>query len=79
MKECFGKIYPDLSVVDYNKVLAGKVFKIRVNCTGLMPQSRRLQCDLNEWEDCQACEHYQSCYDLSNSKLLMQRAMASIR
>jgi hypothetical protein len=23
MKECFGKIYPDLSVVDYNKVLAG--------------------------------------------------------
>jgi hypothetical protein len=79
MKECFGQIYPDLSQVEYNRTLAGKVFRIRVNCTGLMPQSRQLQCDLREWEDCQSCEQYRSCYDLSNSKLMMQRAMAGMR
>jgi sulfatase maturation enzyme AslB (radical SAM superfamily) len=79
MKECFGKIYPDLSRVEYNKVLAGKVFKVRINCTGLMPQSRQLECELKEWEECQSCEHYRSCYDLSNSKLFMQQAMGRIR
>lgn len=34
MKECFGKIYPDLSRVENNNLLVGKVFKVRINCTG---------------------------------------------
>jgi hypothetical protein len=78
MKECFGKIYPDLSRVEYNRMLAGKVFRVRINCTGQMAQSRHLECDLKEWEDCQACEHYRSCYDLSNSRLLIGRVIAGI-
>ena len=78
MKECFGKIYHDLSRVEYNRVLAGKVFNLRINCTGVTPQSRQLECKLKEWEDCQACEEFRSCYDLSNSKLLMQRVTARI-
>ncbi|HEY7912506.1 MAG TPA: hypothetical protein VIG62_11400 [Blastocatellia bacterium] len=78
MKECFGKIYPDLSRVDYNRVLEGKVFKARINCTGQMAHSRQLECDLKEWEECQACEQYRSCYDLSNSRLMMQRVIAGI-
>ena len=79
MKECYGKIYPDLSRVEYNKVLDGKVFKIKINCTGLTPQSRQLEYELKEWEDCQRCNQFQSCYELSNSQLLLRQAMVGIR
>ena len=79
MKECYGKIYPDLSRVEYNKILAGKVFKIKIACTGLTPQSRQLECELKEWEDCLRCNQFQSCYDLSNSNLWLGQALAGIR
>jgi hypothetical protein len=78
MNDCFGKMYPDLSRVQYNTPLSGKVFKVRINSTGLMTQSRQLECDLRAWEECQACESYQSCYDLSTGKLFMQQALARL-
>jgi hypothetical protein len=78
MKQCFGKIYPDLARLEANKVIAGKVFKVRINLTGMMRQLPQLELDLAEWEDCQRCEQYRSCYDLSNGKILMQRAIAGI-
>jgi hypothetical protein len=71
-------MYPDLSRVEYNKVLAGKVFKVRINSAGLMVQSRRVECDLKEWEACQDCEQYRNCYDLSIGALLLQRAVVGI-
>ena len=79
MKQCYGKIYPDLSRVEYNQVLAGKVFKTQINCNGLMPRAPQFEYNLEEWEACQKCEQYRSCYDLSNSKLFMRRALTSIR
>ncbi len=74
MKECFGAIYPDLSSVQLNKTIAGKVFKVRFNSLGVMPQAPSIECDLAKWEECQRCELYQSCFDLSNAKLAMRQA-----
>ena len=78
MKDCFGKIFPDLSRVENNKLLAGKVFKVRINCTGMMPQSRQLESDLQAWEECQRCEQYRGCFDLSIARLAIQGQLSRI-
>ena len=78
MKQCFGVIYPDLSSIQLNKTLAGKVFKVRFNSLGVVPQAPSIECDIAKWEECQNCEHYQSCLDLSNAKLAMQQAVRRI-
>lgn len=76
MRECFGKIYPDLSRVEANKELAGKVFKVRFVSQGMMRQPAQLNADLVEWEECRHCEDYRSCFDFSTGKLVMRQAVA---
>jgi hypothetical protein len=78
MKPCFGQIYPDLSRIAYNRDLAGKVFRLRINSLGILHQAPELKADLGEWEECQQCEHYRSCYDFSAAKLALQRAAAQV-
>lgn len=78
MKECFGKIYPDLSRIEFNKDLAGKVFHLCIGSQGMMHQRPQFETDLAAWEDCQHCELYHSCYDLSNAKLAMRQAVSRI-
>ena len=78
MRECFGKIYPDLSRIEFNKELAGKVFRLRIGSQGMMHQRPQFEADLAEWEDCQRCEAYHSCFDLSNGKLAMRQAVSRI-
>ena len=76
MSECFGTIYPDLTRVQYNRDIAGKVFTVRIESHGLVHQTPRLKADMEAWEDCQRCELYQSCYDFSNAKLAMRQAVS---
>jgi hypothetical protein len=78
MKNCFGGMYPDLTTVEYNKDLPGKVFTVRVGSLGLVHQAPQIKADLNAWEDCQQCEVYQSCFDFSNAKLAMRQALRNI-
>lgn len=76
MKPCFGRIYPDLTQVRFGREMAGKVFRLKVDTLGPLHRDRHLETDLKEWEDCQQCELFRSCYDLSNGRLAMQRAIA---
>ena len=76
MTECFGNIYPDLTRVEYNKEIAGKVFSVRINSHGLVHERPRLTADMRAWEDCQECELYQSCFDFSNAKLAMRHVLS---
>jgi hypothetical protein len=78
MTECFGNIYPDLTRVEYNQEIAGKVFSVRINSHGLVHERPLLKADLKAWEDCQECELYHSCFDLSNAKLAMRQAVSRI-
>ena len=78
MKECFGTMYPDLSNIRFGKELNGKVFRVLIDTRGPGHRERHLQADLKEWEACQQCELYRSCYDLSMANLAMQQAVASI-
>ena len=78
MKTCFGTIYPDPSKLQFNREITGKVFRMQVNSLGPGHRDRHLDVDLNEWEDCQKCEFYNSCYDFSNANLAMQRMVAAV-
>ena len=78
MKTCFGAIYPDLTQFQLGQELAGKVFCLKVNSLGPCHRDRRLQVDVEQWQQCQSCELFRSCYDLSNAKLMMQQAAAAI-
>ena len=77
MKPCFGRIYPDLSSLQSNETVAGKVFRLRsVSPPGMFRQSPQFEADLAAWENCQRCESYQSCIDLSNAKFAMRHALS---
>ncbi len=45
-KGCFGRICPDLSRIQFNETLAGKVFLVRINSLGMMRQAPQPECDL---------------------------------
>lgn len=76
MSDCFGNIYPDLTRVEYNKEIAGKVFSVSINSHGLVHERPRLKADMEAWEDCQKCERYQSCYDFSNARFALRQALS---
>lgn len=78
MKDCFGTIYPDLAQFRFGKELPGKVFRLKIDTLGPGHRDRQLQVDMEQWQQCQSCELFRSCYDLSTAKLMMQRAAAAL-
>jgi hypothetical protein len=72
MKTCFGNIYPDLEKFQFGKPIVGKVFQIRVDTLGSGYRDRKLEIDLDAWQDCQRCEDFRNCFDFSSAKLQMQ-------
>jgi hypothetical protein len=60
MKTCFGTIYPDLSKLQFNQEIAGKVFHMRINTLGPGHKDPHLSINTKEWEDCQRCELYRN-------------------
>lgn len=76
MKSCFGTIYPDLSRFESNQTSTSKVFRLRIVSQGMMHQAPQFEADQAEWEDCQRCEFYRSCFDFSNAKLAMRQALS---
>jgi hypothetical protein len=75
MKTCFGTIYPDLEQFKFGKPMVGKVFQICVDTKGPGHRTRKLETNLDEWQDCQRCEDYRNCFDFSSAKLQMQLAL----
>jgi hypothetical protein len=78
MKECFGTIYPDVSQIRFGKEMVGKVFRLKIDTVGPLHRDRKLEINIQAWEDCQQCELYRNCYDFSTGKLLMQQFMVQI-
>jgi hypothetical protein len=78
VKDCFGTIYPDLEQVQLGKLVAGKVFRIRIASLGANHRERKLEIDLHAWQECQRCEDFRNCHDFSNSKLEMQRILREL-
>ena len=75
MKHCFGTIFPELSHTTDSRDRVGKVFSLHGESVGTVHSHPQLKADLSEWEDCQRCEYFRSCYDFSTAKLHMQRVL----
>jgi hypothetical protein len=76
MKECYGKIFPELPELNQiNHTASGKVFQAQIRSIGPFHREPHLAMNLKAWEECQQCPHYNSCYDLSNARLAMQQAL----
>jgi sulfatase maturation enzyme AslB (radical SAM superfamily) len=78
MKTCFGTIYPDLQNFQFGKPLAGKVFQISVDTLGAGHRDRKLEMDVEAWQDCRQCEDFRNCLDFSNAKLQMQEVLRTL-
>jgi sulfatase maturation enzyme AslB (radical SAM superfamily) len=78
MKDCYGTIYPDVSRLQLGSQLAGKVFRVRIDTLGGGQRDRHLEADLSQWQECQQCETFRSCYDFSTAKLALQQAVSAI-
>jgi len=78
MKDCYGTIYPDLEQLQFGASVPGKVFRVRVATLGPGHRERTLEVDRREWEECEHCDDFRSCYDFSTARLNMQQALAQV-
>lgn len=78
MKNCYGSIFPEMSQFRFGKELDGKVFRLKINTLGPGHRDRSFDADLPQWQACQQCEEFRSCYDFSNAKLAIHQAVSAI-
>ena len=80
-KDCFGSIFPDSLNLKNNVPNQGKVFTVwmkQLEGSVLPVQSdRSIETDLKQWEACQQCPEFGSCYKLSIAKMALESAIAS--
>ena len=79
-KECFGTMFPDDLHLQVNKPNRGKVFTVSMEeITGgiVHPRTdRSIKADIEEWDDCQKCPEFDSCYKLCLAKVTLESAIA---
>jgi hypothetical protein len=79
MKECYGKMFPELPELhQINHTASGKVFQAQIRSLGPFQRDPHLEMNLIAWEECQQCPQYRSCYDLSNARLVMQQVLYQV-
>jgi hypothetical protein len=76
--DCFGRLFPDLTTLDFNQPCEGKAFTVQTQCQGLGLQAAYVEVDQNAWAACQECASYRSCYDLSAATLMLRQAIARL-
>jgi hypothetical protein len=72
-KSCYGKMFPETldGSADGDQV-AGKVFGYDTVSRGLAGPKRTPNVDAKEWDDCQQCEAFDSCYKQRRSQFFDQ-------
>ena len=75
-KKCYGTMLP--SVLNRTTDDAGKAFRFKITPHGLSAPHRQVIVDLAEWDDCMACEEFESCYRLCTVKLKLETAIGGI-
>ena len=76
-KKCFGKMFPDSVHLGDQGSSKGKVFSVRKTPSGgLTGPDRSVETDVEEWDDCQMCSEFESCYKLCLGKVTLERSIA---
>ena len=74
-KSCYGTMFHDTLHYSVNQPMKGKVFTFQISSEGLARTDRRVTANVDEWDDCRACEEFDHCYKFSMATLLMQSAI----
>jgi len=74
-KECYGTMFHDALHYATNRPMRGKVFSFEIESTGLARSDRRVNANIQEWDDCLACHEFDHCYKFSTGGLLLQAAI----
>ena len=79
-KECFGKMFPDDLHLKHNTPNKGKVFTVCLKTAGGVMQvssDRSIETNVDEWDDCQQCPEFDSCYKLCLAKVTLESAIVN--
>jgi hypothetical protein len=77
-RDCFGTMFPDDLHLKNNQPNKGKVFTVLVELVGGFSRGdRRIQADIEQWDDCQQCPEFDSCYKLCLAKVALESAVAT--
>ena len=76
--ECFGRMFPDDLHLRNNVPNEGKVFTSRVELLGGMARGdRTIVGNIDEWDDCQQCPEFDSCYRFCVAKVTLESVVAT--
>ena len=73
-------MFPDDLHLKHNAPNEGKVFTVRLDrAGGVMPvTSDRCICvDVDQWDDCQQCSEFESCYKLCLARVTLESAIVN--
>lgn len=79
-KQCFGKMFPDDLHLKHNAPNEGKVFTVQLNTVGGVIAAladRSISVDVDEWDDCQQCPEFESCYKLCLARVTLESAIVN--
>ena len=77
-RECFGTMFPDDLHLKQNQQNKGKVFTVYIELiNGLARGDRRIGADIEQWDDCQQCAEFDSCYKMCLAKATLESIVAS--
>ncbi len=68
---------PRFGGLGLNTSTKGQVFTVTLRSQGIGIQSKEIATDLEAWEQCEECEQFRSCYDLSVGRLALENAIQS--
>jgi hypothetical protein len=74
---CYGKMFPSVVEMAYNKMIIGKVFGYEVNYSGQVADKRSATVDREAWQKCLECCDLDGCYRLSTGTMIMELAVGT--
>ena len=79
-KECFGKMFPNGLHLKHSTLNGGNVFAAQLSrANGTMPltSDRAIEINVNQWDDCQLCLEFDSCYKLCLARVALESAIVN--
>lgn len=75
-KSCFGTMLPSTMFLGTGKPTEGKAFSIFLGMPhGTVFTESRVNVDLQQWDDCRACEEFEECHQLWTTRLALESAV----
>jgi hypothetical protein len=80
-RDCFGTMFPDDLHLKDNRPNKGKVFTVwmkQVEGGVVSPRTDRIiETDIEQWDDCQQCPEFDSCYKLCLARVTLESTLVT--